>query len=160
MVDYNSWFWSPYAYFATTSEGPGDPNSPYVASDNLDPTQTIPVFVFGNRHTTSQASGDSPPWEWDGTEEYKTVEDLMATMLDGDDAQANAISFNYLRSFHPGGTAYGSHAKSLFAAIADHSEGPSDDDEAKSMIQVSLAVGANRMAASSVQSCLIALGML
>lgn len=117
MVDYNSWFWSPYAYFATTSEGPGDPNSPYVASDNLDPTQTIPVFVFGNRHTTSQASGDSPPWEWDGTEEYKTVEDLMATMLDGDDAQANAALFNYLRSSHHKGRAYSSHFKRLFTAI-------------------------------------------
>jgi hypothetical protein len=37
MVDYNTWFWSPYAHFQTTSEGPGDPNSPYVASDSLDP---------------------------------------------------------------------------------------------------------------------------
>jgi hypothetical protein len=117
MVDHNTWFWSPYAHSSTTSEGPGDPNSPCVASDNLDPAQTIPDFVFGNRYTTSQASGDSPPWEWDGAEKDKTVEDLMATMLDGDHAQANAASFNYLRSFHPKGRAHGSHFKRLFAAI-------------------------------------------
>ena len=148
IVDYTAWVWSPYAHFSTTFEGRGDPNSPYVASDSLDPAQTIPDFVFGNRYTISQASGDSPPWEWDGAEKYMSVEDLMAAMQDGDGAQASAVSFNHLRSFHPGGTAYGSHAKSLFAAIADHSEGPSDDDEARSMIQVGLAVGANRKAAS------------
>jgi hypothetical protein len=85
--------------------------------------------VFGNDHTVSQASADSPPWEWDGAEKYPTVEDLMAAMRDDDDVQANAVLFNYLRTFHPKGTAYGAHAERLFAAIADERGGSSDDDE-------------------------------
>lgn len=69
MIDYNTWFWSPYAHFLTTSEGPGNRNTPYGASDNLDPAQTIPNFVFGNRkhHITSfwglTALGMGRRWE-------------------------------------------------------------------------------------------------
>jgi hypothetical protein len=40
MIDYDTWFWSPYANFNTPSEGPGDPNNPYAAGDEAKRMQT------------------------------------------------------------------------------------------------------------------------
>jgi hypothetical protein len=129
MVDYETWFWSPNAHLHTNSEGPGDPNTPYIASEIPDPAQTILDFVFGKGHVVSQASQDSLPWEWEGAEKYPTVEDLMAAMEQDDDVQVQAVPINYKRTFHPKGTAYGFHAKRLFAAIAEQRGGGSPDDE-------------------------------
>jgi hypothetical protein len=130
MADYETWFWSPHAHFQSTSEGPGDPNTPYITSESPDPAQTILDFVFGKGRLVSQASQDSPPWEWEGADKYPTLKDLMAAMEQDDDVQVKAIPFNFARSFHPKGTAYGFHAKRLFAAIAEQREGspPGDDD--------------------------------
>lgn len=130
MIDYETWFWSPESAFQTPSEGPGDPETPYIASERTDPAQTILDFVFHDKQRiVSQASAESPPWQWEGAAQYSTAKDLMDAMRDSNDIQAKAVSFEYARSFHPKGTAYANHAKLLFAAIAEQrGKDPPDDD--------------------------------
>jgi hypothetical protein len=142
MIDYQTWYWSSYAYWQTTSEGPGDPNSPYGKYDTQDNAQTILDFVFGNgSKTVSQSSVDSPPWQWQGADKYPSFETLMAAM-ENDGSEVNAaVAFNLARSFHPKGTAYGTHAALLFGAIANERGGSGDDDDGPVVTDATCDVG-------------------
>jgi len=138
MVDYDTWFWSPYAHFNTKSQGPGDPENPYDAADTFgrdERDQALLDFIFpGKNYTVADgpsAHGNRPPWEWEGADKYPTFEDLMrgiqAAAADGE-VDAQAVPFNYLRSFHPKGVAYAEHARHLFAAMVDNRDEPSVPD--------------------------------
>ncbi|KAL9106463.1 MAG: hypothetical protein Q9227_008494 [Pyrenula ochraceoflavens] len=120
MIDYDTWFWSPYAHFNTPSEGPGDPNNPYTAGTE-NPGQQILDFVFpGQKKNVSTVSEASPPWKWDGADKYPSFEALLAAIQDKGNVTTTATPFNMLRSFHPKGTAYGEHKTHVFSAMADN----------------------------------------
>lgn len=122
QTEYKVWFWSQYAYFSTPSEGPGDPNDA-TATDYADPAQQLLDFVFpGENKTTAQTSGAAPPWEWDGAEKYPDFQSLLtAISATADDTNPQTVApLPLMRSFHPKGTAYGQHATTLFAAMADN----------------------------------------
>ena len=120
MVDYDTWFWSPYSRINTVSEGPGDPNNPYDAAAALpNPADVLLEFATGKPGATAAAlAPDALPWE--GNTQYPTFESLMDAMQASDNATVQAVSFDLLRSFHPKGTAYGLHAQQFMAAIADN----------------------------------------
>lgn len=118
MIDYETWFWSPYAHFNTPSEGPGDPNNPYATGNEV-PGQQILDFVFpGQNKDAKTVSEASPPWKWEGADKYPSLDALLAAMQDN--VTTAATPFNYLRSFHPKATAYGEHKTEIFGAIADN----------------------------------------
>lgn len=129
MVDYETWFWTMYSKIQSPSEGPGDPNNAYSASD-VNPGQQLLDFVFpGKKYTTDKVSKKSPPWEWEGAKEkYPTFNDLLVAIRksagsgsDDDDDEAHTMApFQLLRSFHPKGTAYGEHKDLIFGAMADN----------------------------------------
>jgi hypothetical protein len=122
MIDYETWFWSPYNKFNTPSEGPGDPNEAYPDGD-VNPAQQLLEFVFPGRvHDASQVSEDSPPWQWDGADKYPTFDDLISAIRQSEDVNATIVPLPYLRSFHPKGTAFGTHKTYIFGAIADNRE--------------------------------------
>ena len=120
MVDYDTWFWSPYAHFGTPSEGPGDPNSPYAAGNEV-PGQLLLDFVFpGQNQNAATVSEASPPWEWAGADKYPTFEALLAAIQEEGNFTTSAAPFPLLRSFHPKATAYGEHKTAIFSAMADN----------------------------------------
>ncbi len=121
MMDYDTWFWSPYQHFNTPSEGPGDPNHPYVLGDD-DPAKLILDFVFPGQNIDPQSvSPDSPAWTWEGAEKYPSYEALSDAIQQGNFTMA-ATPLNYLRSFHPKGTAYGFHKIEVFLSIMANRE--------------------------------------
>ncbi|OCK98794.1 uncharacterized protein K441DRAFT_654161 [Cenococcum geophilum 1.58] len=120
MVDYDTWFWSPYAHFNTPSEGPGDPNNPYAAGNEV-PGQLLLDFVFpGQNQNAAMVSEASPPWEWAGADKYPTFEALLAAIQEEGNFTTSAAPFPLLRSFHPKATAYGEHKTAIFSAMADN----------------------------------------
>jgi hypothetical protein len=122
MTDYETWFWSPYNHFNTPSEGPGDPNAA-SPDGNANPAQQLLDFVFpGQVHDAAQVSEDSPPWEWDGNDKYPTFDDLLSAIHDGENVNATVTPLPLLRSFHPKGTAFGTHKTYIFGAMADNRE--------------------------------------
>nr|POF17828.1 hypothetical protein CFP56_13240 [Quercus suber] len=84
-----------------------------------DPAQVILDFVFpGQDYNVSATSADSPPWGWDGAEQYPSLDDLLTAMMVDGAGDTVLVPFNYRRSFHPKGTAYGAHATQLFARFS------------------------------------------
>jgi hypothetical protein len=120
MTDYETWFWSPYNHFNTPFEGPGDPNDA-SPDGNTNPAQQLLGFVFlGQVHNASQVSEDSPPWQWDGADKYPTFDDLFSAIHQDEDVNATAALLPLLRSFHPKGTAFGTHKTYIFGAMVDN----------------------------------------
>jgi hypothetical protein len=123
--EYSVWFWTCDSGINMPSEGPGDPSN-FWSAENVDLAQGLLDFIFpGQAKLVSDLSADGPPpWEEEGAEKYPILQSLLDAMqaAAGDvDAQLRPL-FNYLRSFHPKATAYGHHAQTLFAAIADNQD--------------------------------------
>lgn len=122
MIDWDTWFWSPYHRQNTVSEGPGDPNNPYdgLAISQEANAQAILDFVFpGQNRSITEVTAENPPWEWEGAEKYATRESLFQAMDKGPAAAALA-PFSMRRSFHPKATAYERHATLLLTAIGEN----------------------------------------
>nr|OQO27418.1 hypothetical protein B0A51_07869 [Rachicladosporium sp. CCFEE 5018] len=122
MIDYKTWFWSPYAHYDTASEGPGDPTNPYLSTEqDLDPAQAVIDFLFpGQDKTVADFSEDNPPWRAPEASNYVTLDDVFSAMEESVNATIDVVPFPYKRSFHPKATAYGRHAVLLFEAIGNN----------------------------------------
>ncbi len=122
MMDYDTWFWSPLQAFNTPSEGPGDPNDHYVLG-TVDPGKLLLDFIFPGQDIDPQSvSPDSPPWTWKGAEMYPSYEALTAAIQQSN-FTTTVAPFNYLRSFHPKGTAYALHKTEVFSSIVANRDG-------------------------------------
>ena len=121
MIDYDTWFWSPYAPQHTTSEGPGDPSDSTTESAWANDTQLLLDFVFPDKTVTADSfSASNLPWNQPEASKYPDLDSLLTAMMDDGNATIQAVPFNYQRSFHPKGTPYGVHASLFFSNIADN----------------------------------------
>lgn len=121
MTHSETWFWSRFASTKSSSEGPANPDDGDELIRNADLQNQMLNFIFPDKnYSIAQVSLDSPPWIWEGADKYPTYEDLLAALAE---TTANPfIKLNLLRSFHPKGTAYTSHASQFFEAVKDNRE--------------------------------------
>jgi len=113
MTDAETWFWTRYSNVASDAEDQKGSSVDEAEQQLLD-------FVFPGEGKLVAQVADSPPWEWPGAEKYPTFESLMQAINIAEvTAQAN-VPFNFLRSFHPKGSAYTAHSDLIMGVIADN----------------------------------------
>ncbi|KAK3314056.1 SGNH hydrolase-type esterase domain-containing protein [Apodospora peruviana] len=114
MTDAETWFWSRYSKTDSDAED-------LKGASVEDAEQQLLDFVFpGDGRLVAQVAENSPPWTWPGAEKYPTFDSLLAAINKPEVSTQAATPFNFLRSFHPKGTAYGSHTQLIMGAIADN----------------------------------------